>query len=407
MKVLILTKEYPPHVYGGAGVHVSYLARELARLVEVEVRCFGAQSEGEPHLTVQGSAAEGSVPDDAPRELRPALEAAALAVPLAASPGGAEVVHCHTWYSYPAGILSKLLHGLPLVLTTHSLEPLRPWKREQLGRGYDYSRWVEREAFALADAVVAVSSQSRREVVDLFGIDASRVVIIPNGIDTAEYRPDERTEALEHYGIVAGVPYVLFVGRVTRQKGLTHLLDAAAHLDEGVGLVLCAGAPDTPQLAAEMEARVAALQQQRDHVHWIRETVPRPRLVQLYSHAAVFCCPSVYEPFGIINLEAMACGTPVVASAVGGIPEVVEDGRTGVLVPFAAEVSSPSTPRDPEAFARDLAEALNRVAGSAELRRSMGLKARRRAEEHFSWRSVAVRTRDLYERLVGSPALEP
>jgi glycogen synthase len=298
-----------------------------------------------------------------------------------------------------AGITAKLSYGIPLVLTVHSLEPLRPWKREQLGGGYDFSLWVEKTAIELADAVVAVSAETRRDVLRLFDIPESRVHIIHNGIDPDEYRPVASTAELERYGIDPGTPYVLFVGRITRQKGIVHLVNAIRFMDPGFQVVLCAGAPDTPEIAAEMKAAVASARAERGQVIWIEEMVAKKTVYELYSHAAVFCCPSIYEPFGIINLEAMACETPVVASAVGGIKEVVLDGETGYLVPLEQQAESPFEALYPERFARDMAGRINQLMGDARLRARMGQAGRRRAVEEFSWRAIAEKTAALYRSL--------
>jgi len=396
MKALILTNEYPPNVYGGAGVHVEYLVRELARRFEVEVRCFGEQSAISGPLTVRGYAPVAELLAGAPEELRSTLATLQRGLSFAVEPAHADVVHCHTWYTHFPGILHRLLHGTPLVVTIHSLEPLRPWKREQLGRGYDLSSWVERTALEMADAIVAVSQETRQDVLDHFRVEADRISIIPNGIDVDEYRFLPATDQLARYGIPEDRPYVLFVGRVTRQKGIIHLLRAIEHLEPGIAVVLCAGAPDTPEIAREMESRVRELERQRGHVHWLEEMVPRQAAIQLYSHAAVFCCPSVYEPFGIINLEAMACRTPVVASAVGGIKEVVVHEETGLLVPFDRRADGSSEPKDPDRFAADLAAAVNRLMADPDLRERMGEAGRRRVEDHYAWSAVAARVEALY-----------
>jgi len=394
MKTLILTREYPPHVYGGAGVHVEYLTRELSRLQEVEVRCFGEQDLREDRLSVRGYRLPEGLLDGAPELFTSPLGTLARCVSFAATPSGADVVHCHTWYSHFGGILCKLLYELPLVVSIHSLEPLRPWKREQLGRGYEVSSWVERTALEMADRIIAVSEETKRDVLEGFRVHADRIAVIPNGIDVDEYRYDPSREALERYGVPPGLPYVLFVGRITRQKGLPHLLDAVEHFDPGTGVVLCAGEPDTEEIGREVEAHVASLRQEREHVYWIREMVTRRAAIQLYSHSALFCCPSIYEPFGIINLEAMACNAPVVASAVGGIKEVVVPEETGLLVPY--------DPADAEGFARGLAAAVNRLMGDPELRRRMGAAGRRRAEDRFSWKAVAAQIHAEYRRVTGS-----
>ncbi|MBA2316002.1 MAG: glycogen synthase [Chloroflexi bacterium] len=400
MRALILTNEFPPNVYGGAGVHVEYLARELAKLIDVDVRAFGEQDEQRGRLRVRGYPVShdlASVDD----RLRPVLGAFSRNLGFMAEPAEADLVHVHTWYAHLGGILAKLAHGIPLVLTTHSLEPLRPWKREQLGGGYDVSAWVERTAIEMADAVIAVSRETREDVLRLFDVPAERVHVIHNGIDTDEYEPTAEADSLDRYGIDRSVPYVLFVGRITRQKGIVHLVRAIRHLDPGVGVVLCAGAPDTPEIAAEMEAAVADARRVQPSIVWIAEMVDKRTVRQLYSHAAVFCCPSVYEPFGIINLEAMACETAVVASAVGGIPEVVVPGETGLLVPFEAAGGTSVEPRDPERFQRDLAAAINELTRDPERRAAMGVAGRRRAVDHFAWSTIARRTVELYRTVVG------
>ncbi len=402
MKTLLLSNEYPPNVYGGAGVHVEFLSRELARLMDVEVRCFGDQRLEQGRLTVRGYGADDHALS-APEHLRPVFDSTGRDVALASTPVDADVVHCHTWYTHLAGILVKLAYDVPLVVTVHSLEPLRPWKREQLGRGYDVSCWVERTALEMADAVVAVSSGTREDTLRLFDLDPGRVHVIHNGIDASLYRKVEATDALVRHGVDPRRPYVLFVGRITRQKGIVHLVRAIPRIDPTAQIVLCAGAPDTPQIAAEMEQAVNEAQRGRAGVVWIREMVPREDAIQLYSHASVFCCPSIYEPFGIINLEAMACGTAVVASAVGGIPEVVVNGETGLLVPLEQHQESPFEPLDPARFGEDLAAAIDRLLVDPELARRMGQAGRRRVEEHFAWGVIARRTANLYREITATP----
>ena len=399
MKALILTNEFPPNVYGGAGVHVEYLTRELARLISVDVRTFGSQDLADGSLRVRGFPAAHDL-EAAPDKLRPVLAAFSRGIGFAAEPVDADVVHCHTWYTHLGGIVAKLAYGIPLVVTTHSLEPLRPWKREQLAGGYDASLWVERTAIEMADAVIAVSNGTRDDILANFRVDPARVRIIHNGIDTDEYHPDQGRDLLGRFGIDPAVPYVLFVGRITRQKGIVHLVRAIRHLDPGFAVVLAAGAPDTPEIAAEMEAAVAEARTVRPDIHWIAEMVDKPTVRQLYANAAVFCCPSVYEPFGIINLEAMACGTAVVASAVGGIPEVVVDGETGLLVPFEAAAPGAFEPRDPEAFERRLAAGINTLMAEPERRAAMGSAGRQRAVDHFSWASIAEQTVELYRSVL-------
>ncbi|MER6949400.1 glycogen synthase [Nonomuraea sp. NPDC000554] len=390
MRVDLLSREYPPEVYGGAGVHMEYLARELRRLADVRVRCFGGERD-EPGVSAY------RVPAGL-QSANAALQVLGVDLEMAAACEGADVVHSHTWYANFAGHVAKMLHGVPHVVTTHSLEPLRPWKAEQLGGGYTISSWAERTALAGADAVIAVSEGMRRDVLAAYPeISPGRVSVIHNGIDTAEYAPDPGEDVLNKHGIDPRRPYVIFVGRITRQKGLVHLLRAARSFDPGAQLVLCAGAPDTPEIAAEVTELVRGLD--RDGVHWISEMLPKPEVIQLLTHAALFVCPSVYEPMGIVNLEAMACETPVVATATGGIPEVVADGETGLLVPI--DQAADGTPHDPARFEADLAARVNALLADPARARAMGVAGRARAVEHFSWESVARRTMDLYASLQG------
>lgn len=399
MKALLLTNEYPPNVYGGAGVHVEYLSRELSRLLPVEVRCFGDQEEtGDPSLVVHGVKLDKSG-FSCPSPLQSVFGAVQRCVDFNTRDVDASVVHCHTWYSNFGGIMAKLNYGIPLVITSHSLEPLRPWKREQLGGGYDFTLWVEKTAIEMADAVIAVSKGAREDILRLFDVDPDRIHVIHNGIDPDQYHKVSTTSALERAGIDPARPYLLFVGRITRQKGIVHLVEAIRHMDPGFQVVLCAGAPDTPEIASEMKAAVERVSALREGVIWIEEMLDKTSAIELYSHAAVFCCPSIYEPFGIINLEAMACETPVVASAVGGIPEVVVDGETGFLVPLQQQNESPFAPIDPEQFARDLADPINRLMADPDLRVRMAAAGRHRAVELFSWSAIAARTRDLYQNL--------
>lgn len=400
MRALILTNEFPPQIYGGAGVHVGELTRHLRDLIELDVRTFGTQTDDADGWRVRGYPPSLSL-DATDERLRPMLTALSRDLAMVADPVDADLVHVHTWYTHLAGVLAKLAYGIPLVLTVHSLEPLRPWKREQLGGGYHVSAWVERTAIEMADAVVAVSAGTRADVLRLFDVAPERVHVIYNGIDADFYRPVAETDALARFGVDASVPYVLFVGRITRQKGIVHLARAIRHLDPGIGVVLCAGQPDTAEIGREMASAVAAAQAERPNVVWIPEMVSRTDVRQLYSHASVFCCPSVYEPFGIINLEAAACETPVVASAVGGIPEVVVDGETGLLVPVELSAEDPMRPVDAESFERDLAAGINRLMADPGLRDSMGRAARRRAVESFGWAAIARQTVDLYRSLVG------
>jgi glycogen synthase len=400
LTALILTNEFPPTVYGGAGIHVGELTRELRRRIGLDIRTFGDHDEADHGWRVRGYPPAHALAGSDER-MRGAWAALSRDLAMVADPAAADLVHCHTWYVHLAGVLAKLAYGIPLVITVHSLEPLRPWKREQLGGGYEVSSWVERTALQMADAVIAVSQGTRDDVLRHFEVEPERVHVIHNGIDAEFFRRDDGTGTLEHHGIDPQLPYVLFVGRVTRQKGITHLVRAIRQLDPGIGVVLCAGQPDTPEIAAEMKAGVAKAQAERPGVVWIPEMLSREAVRQVYSHAAAFVCPSVYEPFGIINLEAMACERPVVASAVGGIPEVVVDGETGVLVPVELRADDPMSPADPERFATDLAAAINGLMTDADRRRAMGLAGRRRTVERFSWSSIADQTVALYRTLVG------
>ena len=399
MKALFLTNEYPPHIYGGAGVHVDYLSRELAKLMEVEVRCFGDQESLGTNPEVRGF--ELATDDyTCPKPLRSVFGAVQRSLDFNTENITADLVHCHTWYSHFGGILAKLNYGIPLVITVHSLEPLRPWKREQLGGGYDFTVWLEKTALEMADAVIAVSNGTKADVEGLFEIKPERLHVIYNGIDLEEYRPTEKTDALVRYGIDPQRPYLLFVGRITRQKGIIHLARAIPHMDPGFQIVLCAGAPDTPEIAAEMKAAVSEAQGQRSDIIWIEEMVDKKTVHQLYAGAAVFCCPSIYEPFGIINLEAMACETAVVASAVGGIKEVVVDGETGFLVPVEQMKESPFEPTNPEKFERDLAARINQLMADPELQKKFGRAGRKRAEKKFGWAAIARETAALYQSLI-------
>lgn len=395
-KVALFTNEYPPHVYGGAGVHVEYLSRELARLAPVEVRCFGDQDVTAPNLRVRGYGPWAEARENTDPRFGGALDAFQRSLAMAKDTLDADVVHCHTWYTQMGGFLARKLWDVPLVITTHSLEPLRPWKVEQLGNAYGLSAWIERTAIESADAVIAVSQETRADVLRHFAVPEERVHVIHNGIDLEQYRPDPGVDALVRYGVDPDRPYVLFVGRITRQKGIIHLVNAIPAIDPSLQVVLCAGAPDTQEIGDEMAERVAEIGADRADVIWVREMVPRADAIQLYSHAAVFCCPSVYEPFGIINLEAMACETAVVASAVGGIPEVVVPEETGLLVDLEIR---PGTfdPVDPARFSADLAAAINRVGLDGDLRGRFGQAGRRRVEAHFSWAAIARETMDLYQ----------
>ncbi len=397
LRVALLTREYPPEIYGGAGVHVEYLERALAEIeppVRVQVHCFGSPREGVAGAYRPWDALGGDAPHLA------ALRTMSVDLAMAAGVEGADLVHSHTWYANLGGHLAKLLYGVPHVMTTHSLEPLRPWKAEQLGGGYALSSFCERTAIEAADAVVAVSEGMRADILRAYpAVAEERVAVIHNGIDPDEYRPDPHTHVLERHGVDRSRPYVVFVGRITRQKGVVHLLEAAQRFTPGVQLVLCAGEPDTPELAHEVRERVDDLRWGRGDVVWIEQMLPRPDVIQLLSHARAFVCPSIYEPFGIVNLEAMGCGAPVVASAVGGIPEIVVDGETGWLVPFEPGDDAFASPKDPGGFARALADRVNELAADPALARRMGEAGRARVLERFSWRAIAERTAELYRRL--------
>jgi starch synthase len=389
VRVDLLTREYPPEVYGGAGVHVEYLARELRRLVDVRVQCMGGPRD-EPGVTAH----------EVPAELagaNGAVQALGTDLLMAAACEGTDLVHSHTWYADLGGHVAKLLHGVPHVVTAHSLEPLRPWKAEQLGGGYAVSSWSEQISFEAADAVIAVSAGMRDDVLRCYpAIDPNRVHVVHNGIDPDEYTPDKGTDVLERHGIDPDRPSVVFVGRITRQKGLPHLLRAARALDPRAQVVLCAGAADNEEILAEVTLLVEELRREREGVVWISEMLPKPQVVQILSHASVFACPSVYEPMGIVNLEAMACNAPVVATATGGIPEVVADGETGLLVPIEQADDGTGTPVDAGRFETDLADRLNAVLSDPAAATAMGEAGRRRAVDHFSWTTVATRTLGVY-----------
>ena len=440
MRVGLMSREYPPYVYGGAGVHVEYLSREMAKTIEVDVYAWGETPDAsslkdtklphEANLHVHFQEPWPLISHGTEAKFKGALEALSLNLLQNLHLEKLDVIHTHTWYVAMAGFLAKKLYGIPFVLTTHSLEPLRAWKAEQLGTGYALSSWMERTAILDADAIVAVSHGTKADIVKAYpDVDASRIHVIYNGIDLEQYQYTEDMSALEKYGVDVERPYVLFVGRITRQKGVTHLVDAIQYLPPGTQVVLCAGAPDTPEIADEMRAKVEAVRRYTpgsqeaavenftpDGGHsiatgdptgtghnlvWIEQMVTREEAIQLYSHCAVFCCPSVYEPFGIINLEAMACKAPVVASATGGILEVVVDGETGHLVPFEADPVT-TFPTDAAKFAKDLAARLTELLKDPEKAKRMGEAGRKRVEEHFSWTAIAAQTIKLYEGLIAA-----
>lgn len=397
VRIDVLTKEYPPAIYGGAGVHVTELVKALRGLsIETQVRAFGGPRD-EPDTT-----SYADLPELA--SANATLQTLGVDLTMAADCAGASVVHSHTWYANMAGHLASLLHGVPHVITAHSLEPLRPWKAEQLGGGYAVSSWVEKTAYLGADAVIAVSDGMRRDVLASYpSLDPARVHVVHNGIDASGWSRDVSTEAtafVESVGVDPSRPSVIFVGRITRQKGLPYLLRAAASLPPDLQLIFCAGAPDTPEILAEVEALVSSLRSSRDGVVWITEMLPRPKVVALLSAATVFVCPSVYEPLGIVNLEAMACEVPVVGTATGGIPEVVDDGVTGWLVPIDQVTDGTGTPVSPDTFVADLAAALTAAVSDPAEARRRGIAGRERAIEHFGWEAIARRTVEVYESVL-------
>jgi starch synthase len=393
VRVALFTREYPPDVYGGAGVHVEYLARELRKLQDVEVHCWGEPREDA--IAHQGwDALSGGAPHLA------ALKAMSIDLTMAAGAEGSQIVHSHTWYANFGGHLAKLLYGIPHVISSHSLEPLRPWKAEQLGGGYAVSSFCEQISLEAADAVIAVSQGMRDDVLRCYpALDPAKVSVIYNGIDADEYQPDLGIDVLERFGVDPAQPSVVFVGRITRQKGVEHLLEAARDFDPSAQLVLCAGAPDTPELGARIAEQVAELKASRPGIIWLSEMLAKPQVIQLLSHATVFVCPSIYEPLGIVNLEAMACEAAVVATATGGIVEVVAEGETGLLVPWEMRDDGSGDPADPARFARDLAERVNALLADPGRARSMGVAGRRRAVEHFAWPEIARQVSALYRGL--------
>jgi starch synthase len=399
MRAALFTREYPPNVYGGAGVHVEYLSRELAKNIEVEVHCWGDQHSDSSSLHVRGAQPWDEISKNTEGKFKAALETLSLNLTQVKALSDIDIAHTHTWYASMAGFWAKKLYNIPFVLTTHSLEPLRGWKAEQLGSGYAMSSWIEHTAILEADAIIAVSQGTRADILRAYSVDPERIHVIYNGIDLHEYQKTSDQSALKTYSVDPARPYVLFVGRITRQKGVTHLVDAVQYLPADTQVVLCAGAPDTPEIAAEMRAKVDQARQKNPHIVWIEKMVTKPEAIQLYSNARVFCCPSVYEPFGIINLEAMACHAPVVASATGGILEVVVDNETGYLVPFEQDPAT-SFPTQPEKFARNLAAKIQDLLANPEKCRRFGENGRKRVEQTFSWTAIAAQTIQLYQDLI-------
>ena len=399
MKPLLLTNEYPPNIYGGAGIHVQYLSRELSKLCDVEVRCFGEQLKEDLNPKVYGAHTD-KLNYTAPKDLQSVFSALQNCLEFNTRNIDADVVHLHTWYSHFGGILAHLNYGLPMALTVHSLEPLRPWKREQLAGGYDFTLWLEKTAIEMADAVIAVSNETKEDILRLFDVPEERVPVIYNGIDPDEYTPTFNKATLEKFGIDPGVPFVLFVGRITRQKGIIHLVNAIQHLNPNIQVVLCAGAPDTPEIATETSSAIQAARESfNGKIVWIQEMLPTDEKIHLYSHASLFCTPSIYEPFGIINLEAMACETPIVASNVGGMKEIIVPGETGVLVDLEQQRESPFEAKDPATFSQDLATGINELMRDNDTRERMAKAGRERVLSTFSWSEIAKETLALYKKI--------
>ena len=400
MKIALFTNEFPPNIYGGAGVHIDFLSQELAKLGQVEVRCFGNQEVNIESMHVLGiQSSLNKMEDDENAHLK-MFHNLSRNVEMAQHTLEADVIHCHTWYTHLAGIFSRELLQSPLILTTHSLETHRPWKVEQLGNGYFLSRWIEHQAYNTADGIIAVSKQMKTDVIEAYGVSPEKVTVIHNGIDPDFYSPTFDDELLKEYGINPTIPFVLFVGRITRQKGISQLISAAKYFNSNCQIVLCAGAPDTPEIEKETEALITDLKSQRDGIILISEMLPREKIKVLYSHARVFTCPSLYEPFGIINLEAMSCETPVVGSAVGGIPESITEGETGYLIELDSISRTDFNPKNPEAFQRNFATQVNRLLDDENLAHQMGKAGRKRVLEKFSWESIAKTTFNYYSTVI-------
>jgi len=400
MKIALYTNEFPPNIYGGAGVHIDFLSHELAKLGQIEVRCFGDQQEATEKMQVQGIVASLTKMEDESNPHLKMFHNLSKNVEMAQATPQADVIHCHTWYTHLAGIFSRELLQVPLVLTTHSLETHRPWKVEQLGNGYFLSRWIENKAYTTADGIIAVSKQMKQDVIEAYGVDPNKVTVIHNGIDPEFYQPTFDANLLLELGIDPNIPFVLFVGRITRQKGISGLLEAAKYFNKNCQIVLCAGAPDTKEIELETEQLIANLKQDREGVVLISEMLPREKIRVLYSHARVFACPSLYEPFGIINLEAMACETPVVGSHVGGIPEIIVEGETGYLVSLESISRTDFNPKNPEIFQKAFAEKINLLLDNEVLAKQLGKAGRVRVLNIFSWKSIAKTTFDYYQKVI-------
>ena len=402
MKIALFTNEFPPNIYGGAGVHIDFLSQELAKLGQIEVRCFGDQKVALEKMNVIGITSSLTKMEDPNNTHIKMFHNLSKNVEMAQATPDTDIIHCHTWYSHLAGIFTRELLQVPLILTTHSLETHRPWKVEQLGNGYFLSRWIEQSAYKLADGIIAVSEQMKEDVIEAYGVDKEKVTVIHNGIDPEFYKPTFDNSLLEEYGIDPNIPFVLFVGRITRQKGISQLIAAAKHFNKNSQIVLCAGAPDTKEIELETEALIADLRKERDGVILISEMLPREKIKVLYSHARVFACPSLYEPFGIINLEAMACETPVVGSHVGGIPEIIVEGNTGYLVPLQSVSRTDFNPLNPEAFQKDFASKVNLLLDDETLATAMGKAGRERVLKIFSWESIAKTTFNYYQEVISN-----
>jgi glycogen synthase len=400
MKIALFSNEFPPNIYGGAGVHIDFLSQELAKLGEVEVRCFGDQNENTETIQVRGINSCLSKMEDKENTHIKMFHNLSRNVEMSQATPEADIIHCHTWYTHLAGVFTRELLQVPLILTTHSLETHRPWKVEQLGNGYFLSRWIEDKAYKTADGVIAVSEQMKQDVIEAYDVDPKKVTVIHNGIDPEFYKPTFDEALLLEYGINPNIPFVLFVGRITRQKGISQLIAAAKHFNKNCQVVLCAGAPDTPEIATETEALIADLKSEREGIILISEMLPREKVKVLYSHARVFACPSLYEPFGIINLEAMACETPVVGSLVGGIPEIIVEGNTGYLIPLESISRTDFNPADPESFQKNFAEKINLLLDDEALATKMGKEGRLRVLKQFSWESIAKTTFDYYQEVI-------